>query len=361
MLHVRQLDGIRAIAVLIVVLAHAGLERIVPGGFGVTIFFFLSGYLITTLMRAEIGQTGSLSIRNFYIRRVCRINPPLWITLLAAATLAGAGLIRCRIEPHAVLAQLLFTANYLAPQDRNAGIPVTSLWSLAVEEHFYLLFPLLYLRVLSRLPARTAAAWLLGACLAVLAIRCGNVLLLADFSGNYRWTHTRVDSILFGCCLAVWQNPLLDKPTCYRPKTAHIAAACGVLVICLAVRNEVFRQTIRYTLQGGALFVLFSAALQNTGRLRRLLSSSPLRLVGVLSYTIYLWHETAFTFLDQNGRKLPPLCRALLAVGLIGGYAGLVYWLVEQPFAAIRRRLHRHGTAKSIHAVMVGRQARPAI
>src|SRR5512138_1611953 len=89
--HIPSLDGIRGIAALMVFLSHGAFPNLIPGGFGVTIFFFLSGHLITTLLRREYAATGSISLRNFYLRRVYRILPPMYLVLTAAVLLEVAG------------------------------------------------------------------------------------------------------------------------------------------------------------------------------------------------------------------------------------------------------------------------------
>ena len=140
------LDGIRAISVLIVVLGHSGLEALVPGGLGVTIFFFLSGYLITTLMLTEHERTGGINIFNFYTRRVFRLMPPLLVTLAIAYGLTYARLLSGGITDTGLAAQLLYFANYYGLFfDPGNTIPDGTgiLWSLAVEEHFYIFYPLL--------------------------------------------------------------------------------------------------------------------------------------------------------------------------------------------------------------------------
>ena len=106
------LDGIRAISVLIVVLGHSGFDAFVPGGLGVTIFFFLSGYLITTLLLAEHVRTGRINIFNFYIRRVLRLMPPLLISLVIAYSLTYTKLLSGGITGTGLTAQLLYFANY---------------------------------------------------------------------------------------------------------------------------------------------------------------------------------------------------------------------------------------------------------
>src|SRR5580700_9256594 len=179
-LHLPSLDGIRALSFLVVFAAHAGLDRVIPGGFGVTVFFFLSGYLITTLLRMEHDAKGTVSLRQFYLRRALRILPPFYVVLALAARL---GLIAGGVRALALLAQALHLANYWIVrfgydgQPRGTGV----YWSLAVEEHFYLVFPCLYL-VLRRLwPApRTQAMAIYALCAGVLAWRCFLVLGLGS-------------------------------------------------------------------------------------------------------------------------------------------------------------------------------------
>src|SRR3954470_20191799 len=110
--HLPSLDGIRAVSFALVFAAHAGLDRVIPGGFGVTVFFFLSGFLITTLMRREFDKRGTVSLRNFYVRRALRILPPFYTVLLLASALTLAGVLPGKLEASAVLAQALHYANY---------------------------------------------------------------------------------------------------------------------------------------------------------------------------------------------------------------------------------------------------------
>src|SRR5262249_9481143 len=130
--HIPSLDGIRAVAVSIVFLFHAA-HGVFPGGVGVTIFFFLSGFLITTLLRLEAEQAGRVSLRNFYLRRALRILPPMYITL-AGATLASV-VIRDPLSMPVLAFQALHFTNYLMDHESSFPIGTIVLWSLAVEEH----------------------------------------------------------------------------------------------------------------------------------------------------------------------------------------------------------------------------------
>ncbi len=334
-----QLDGLRAVAVLIVFVAHAGYNQSVPGGFGVTIFFFLSGYLITTLLRIEHKATGSISLRGFYLRRCLRIMPPMYLTLAFSGLLYASGWLDWPpVDFAAVLGQLTYLTNYPDLLGTEQVLPVP-LWSLAIEEHFYLVFPLAFLFWLGRLEPKHAAIACLVICFGVLALRVFNVWRLEDYSLNYSWTHTRLDALLFGCCLGVWNNPVLSEDHAWRPRLGHIAIAGAVILGSLAIRNEAFRQTLRYTLQSAALFVVFSAVIQNRGVVAKLLSSKVMRQIGLYSYTFYLVH---YTFIVLIQHLQPGISRPLLIASAFPptlAYCWVMYGLVERPCARLRRRL----------------------
>lgn len=344
--HIPSLDGIRAISVLLVFAAHGGLAEVVPGALGVTTFFFLSGFLITTLMRSELERTGSVNLRHFWLRRVLRILPPFYLvalTLIAISPwLDGPGQLR----PAAVAAQLLQVSNYWlifhGYQGQPAGTSV--FWSLAVEEHFYLLFPWIYVGMqrlhLSR-PKQAATLWAL--CALVLVWRC---VLVYGFhvstDRTYYATDTRVDSILFGCALAIAWNPILDITHLNERiwKYIILPLACAALLFCLVYRDSGFRETWRYSLQGAALSFVFVAAIKFKDWLPfRFLNLPYVAFVGVLSYSIYLVH---FPILFAFGRSLPSVngfVIALLSFSATLVVAWLIYRLVEQPCARLRKRL----------------------
>jgi len=337
--HVPALDGLRALAIVLVYVSHAGLGRVVPGGLGVTLFFFLSGFLITSLLRAEVAGTGGIGFGGFYLRRLLRIVPPLWITMGVVAVLVAAGLVPAPVPPEArgAAAQALFLANYAEIAWGWTGLPAMPLWSLAVEEHFYMVFPAALCLMRGRPPA-TAAAWCAAACAAVLLVRCWYVLALGETFATYYLTHTRIDSILFGCVLALWQNPVLDRGA-WRPGRGWTAAALTLLAATLAVRSPLFRETIRYSLQGVALFVLFSSALHAKGAAARWLTHPVLRRIGLYSYTVYLIHVAVIHLVAERLTGGSLLAAGLVAILPCWAYAAAMHRWVEKPLAAVRRRL----------------------
>jgi len=209
------LNGIRAISVLIVALSHSGFGTVVPGGLGVTIFFFLSGYLITTLMIAELDQTGNLGILSFYARRVFRLMPPLLITLAIAYCLVASGILPGAISFKGVGTQLLYFANYYLVffDQGNTTIPAGTgvLWSLAVEEHYYFLYPLIILALFKTgVNLKTVGILLASVCFVILLWR---IKLVHDGSLEGRTSYasdTRIDSIIYGALLALWFKPCLS-------------------------------------------------------------------------------------------------------------------------------------------------------
>ena len=132
MRHIPELDGVRAFAVTLVMASHAGMSGKLPGGFGVTVFFFLSGFLITMLLRIEFDSTNTLNWRAFYLRRVLRIFPPLYMTLLLLTMLEPTGLFGYNASQNAVICDYTFLSNYCPIWAQGRGLPVP-LWSLAVR------------------------------------------------------------------------------------------------------------------------------------------------------------------------------------------------------------------------------------
>lgn len=340
------LDGIRAISFLMVYAAHSGLDRIVPGGLGVTIFFFLSGYLITTLLRNEFDASGHVNLRHFWLRRALRILPPFYLFLALAIAVAlllqPAGTVSLR----ACLWQALHVGNYWTILHTNEHIAPGSnvYWSLAVEEHFYLLFPWLFIAMRrAGLQGRNQALLLWTLCAALLAWRW---ILMVHLNASDDRTHiatdTRVDSILFGCALAVWRNPALDEDG------ARSAAACrwllptgiAIMLLCLLYRDPVFRETFRYSLQGVSLTLLFYCAVRCWDRAPfAWLNAAPVAFIGTLSYSLYLVHNIVLLNLSAHVPALGPVATPLLGLVITGAVSWLSYRFVEQPCARLRRRL----------------------
>jgi peptidoglycan/LPS O-acetylase OafA/YrhL len=345
-LHIPSLDGIRAVAALIVFASHAGLGEYVAGGFGVTVFFFLSGYLITTLLRREYEQTGAINLGRFYLRRVFRIIPPLYIVLVLLLLPWGIPGEPAAPGPFAVPAQFAQLTNYYILLVSRHVIPDSvPTWSLAVEEHFYLLFPLLLLMLLRRSASyRRIAIVFGGLCVVELLWRLWLVFGLGvEVDYTFYATDTRLDSLLFGCIMGVALNPALDRQLLQLSDARWLGAllvAAALLAVSFLDRSEGFRATWRYSVQGLALMpIFFTAVRKSDWLLYRWLETRPMRYLGLISYTFYLAHLRMLDLVRHYlGGTL--LLRALVAFLLTVTFASLMYYLVERHLGELRRRLH---------------------
>ena len=343
------LDGIRAISVLLVVLAHSGLDALAPGGLGVTIFFFLSGYLITTLMLTEYERTGGINIFNFYARRVFRLMPPLLVSLAIAYGLTYSGLLSGGITSTGLAAQLFYFANYYGLFfDPGNTVPEGTgiLWSLAVEEHFYIVYPLLMALILgSALRPRTIGALLGIGCLVVLAWRI-HLVQSPDFVSErtYYASDTRIDSIIYGCVLAVLTNGRQQphrRTTMSLVQWAVLAGAAGALLLTLLYRDPTFRETIRYSIQGLALVPVFYFAVRfSDNRFFRKLNVPWSVTLGTYSYSIYLIHGVVIKFITRNVPAVATKSYILFPIALLISiaYAAAIDRFVDPYFRQLRRK-----------------------
>lgn len=336
------LDGLRALSILVVMLSHSGLQDRIPGVFGVTVFFFISGFLITTLLADEYRAHTDIAVGMFYMRRLLRLFPPLFVMVaVTGAIWVAAGE---RLHPWGVLGALAYMTNYLVifvPQimDGIGG----QLWSLAVEEHFYLFFPWLMLFVLAR--PRIVIPTFLALCVMSLMVRVIVALTWPEAATLYNGvaTECRIDAILFGAIAAILRDGpqasrLLDRVS--RPSV--VVTALVILLATFLVRDTFFRSTFRYTIQSIALIppILAVTSTNRYSWIRKLLDSRPLVEIGILSYSLYLWHlaglelgvaaATHFGLPAVSGRVFGWMITFLVAV--------LSYKFVERPFFALRRR-----------------------
>lgn len=348
--HIPSLDGLRAVAIFIVFLSHAGLSHIVPGLFGVTIFFFLSGYLITTLMWMECERTGGVNLRDFYMRRALRIFPPFYLVLGVIAVLGVTGLVEGGFSWRAMAAQAGFISNYWEIQGGLQPAGTEVMWSLAVEEHFYLLFPLFYLLLRRVLPDRrhqfVALLTLCGLVLAwrIFLVHGWQVIDLHNGSAHHprtcHGTDTRLDGLLFGCALAVFGNPALDASGGHRKLILWVALPLSVmaLLVSFVLRDVAFRETWRYTIQGLALIPIFIAVIRYSNWMPfRFLNWSWVRKMGVLSYAFYLVHSLVIALVKTH-LPMSKVGQGIIAFVISLALAGVMNSLIEKPCARLKKR-----------------------
>ncbi len=341
------LDGVRAIAVAAVVLFHFEF-RWIPGGFlGVDIFFVVSGYLITSLMIEEWGRTGTVDRRQFWARRARRLLPALYVMLLVVCTWAVLfvpdALDRLRSD---VVAALLYVTNWWYIIDGQSyfealGRPplLQHLWTLAVEEQWYLIWPLVFVFAMRR--ASGAIHRLVVPLLVVAAASAVWMAILFHATGDinrvYYGTDTHMSGLLIGAAAAMCWRPWRSRAAGQRHLVlvdlAGAAALAALLVIMLRWGSDTL---LLY--QGGfvvvallAIVVVAAAVHPGARLLTGLLSLAPLRWLGMRSYAIYLWHWPIIVIFGARdlGWPRPPVL--LLWTVLTLGLAELSYRFVESP------------------------------
>jgi len=281
------------------------------------------------------------------------LMPPLFIVVAAAGLLAAVSIIDGGFTSGGWFSALFYFGNYYVIAHDFHGLPagIGVVWSLAIEEHYYLFFPPLAALLLRVGRVGLSVSLLSMLCAAVLAWRYWLVFHGASAAYLTMATDTRVDAILIGCLMALLCNPWLDRvPDSKALNDRGIAAVCiAVLLGTLIYRDEVFRLTARYTLQSLAIAPLIYLAVARADQLPfRWLNARPLVYIGTISYTIYLSHHVILSGLAKHW---PQLSLSWISLTLAGAALTLAVaepmrrW-VEQPCARLRQRLHRKTVAR---------------
>jgi peptidoglycan/LPS O-acetylase OafA/YrhL len=338
------LDGLRAVAVTAVIAYHLGL-RSPEGQVGVDLFFVLSGFLITSLLLKERDHTGRVSLGNFWRRRALRLFPALACAIVVALVVSLFSSPEVRSATiRGLPAVILYFGNWvrsLAPASDLGLLGHT--WSLAVEEQFYIVWPLLCVGLICRMSRHRAAALI-----SVLAVLDSVYFVFAI----HRWgqaaiafrTDTRGMGLLAGAGLALWVIRR-GEVMLLHPRMAFIWRRVGIAALLLFLlltqvtpRNSVMNGVVIGLAVWSSVVVVASVVLGGPGRLSTILSSRPLRWIGQRSYGIYLYHYPfAMTFVED--RSYHGLTLALVDMACIAAAVALAaasYRWVEQPF--LRRK-----------------------
>lgn len=333
------IDGLRAVAVLIVVFNHAGLSVFSGGYIGVDIFFVISGFLITTIIAREI-QENEFTLAKFYERRIRRILPALAVTVIF--TLAASALLydsgRFKSFAKSLFATMLFYSNinfwgeagyFDAPSLLK---PLLHTWSLAVEEQFYIVYPLFMYAVYrwARKYVKHALVWvgLLSFGFAVYAVGAGNA------NSAFYLAHLRAWELLVGGLLALNLIPAV--------KDGRINAALGWVGAAM-IAVPIFLYTDQTSFPGlsaappvfGTALVMYSS-MTRMSPVGRVLSVSPMVFIGQISYSLYLWHWPLVIFVKYYLIRPLSGLEILLLLVVILGISALSWRLVETPFRSRR-------------------------
>lgn len=344
-----EIDGLRAVAVLPVILFHGGFAPFTGGYVGVDVFFVISGYLITSILIHEL-ERGDFSLSHFYERRARRILPALFVVMLACLPFAYLWMVPNQLTDFArsLVAVVLFASNILFWYEDDAYFaadaelkPLLHTWSLAVEEQYYLLFPVFLLLVWRF--GRQRVFW------SVVAIAVVS-LMMADWgsrnapNATFYLAPTRAWELLAGSMCAFLAVGRTQR-------SSNVLSAIGLALILFAIlrfdANTPFPSA--YTLVpvvGTALIILFAA--QGTW-VARLLSTRVFVGIGLISYSAYLWHQPLFAFARIRSLTEPDpyLIAALAVASLVLAWA--TWYFVEQPFR--RRAMPILATRRSVFAV----------
>ena len=344
--YISGLDGLWFVAVAIVIAAHFHLAPNVPGGFGVSIFFFISGFLITRLMLAEEKATGQFALGRFYVRRFIRLLPPLMLMGVIAVPLLWL------MDPAGFSSsQVLLSFSYLGNIHKIGARlfgwkegyhALEPLWSLAVEEHFYLLLPWVLVLVRGKLKRIWAMAAVLVGALGLRMVVWAVIPAHAD-DINYNFTLTRLDAIGWGVLLTL----LLDGeylPFAWIERWAHWLLWGGALAMLASLVHwwPYYETVIKYTPQSIAIGFAFCGAIfpSRTSYVRTIAEWPVVRYLGKISYELYLWHFPVYSLAGYF--IAPGIVRSSLALAITLAVSSLAYTLTTKRLAPLRKKFGGH-------------------
>lgn len=342
----KEIDGLRALAVVPVILFHAGFNAFSGGFVGVDVFFVISGYLITSIILAE-HQEGSYSLVNFYERRARRILPALFVVMAACLPVAWFWLLPEDMKnfSESLVATSFFSSNILFWKTSNyfsssAELkPLLHTWSLAVEEQYYLFFPL-FLALAWRWGGRVMSVMLASAAAASLYL--AHTQVPVDPSKAFYLLPTRCWELFIGALMGIHLSG--EHRPVYRPWLAEVGAALGLamLVAAIFLFDKHTPSPSLYILVptlGTALIILFASEQNVVGRL---VGNRVFVFIGLLSYSAYLWHQPLFAFARQRSVGVEPGHEVFALLSVMSLLLAYVSWkYVEAPFRN-RRRFGRH-------------------
>jgi peptidoglycan/LPS O-acetylase OafA/YrhL len=340
------LEGLRGVAAALVLLYHLGpfivpgeAEWLLRGGFlGVDIFFVLSGFLITSLLLRELDRHRRINKRRFYARRAVRLLPALALVLVAHLlyTAVIGDSIRTELRIDVLAVPSLFNY-YHVIWSVFPPLSMSHLWTLSVEAQFYAVWPLLLPLLWRRVRRVGPAVGVLLASAAVIAL-----VRYLEYRSSHSWslvytrTEARADTLLIGAALAV----LCSRRSLPRHVVSIVtlvgAGALATFVVLAQASSPMLFEG-GFTLVALATAAVVAGALQPGSVTRRVLSWSPLRLVGRISYSLYLWHLPVYVWVHTEEGSLPTLARVVLALTVTIALSTASYLLVERPLLHMPR------------------------
>ncbi len=352
--HMPALDGVRGIAILVVMIYH--LELLMPelhpfvkGGFlGVDVFFVLSGFLITSILLSEYEKTSTISLKKFYIRRCLRLIPAFWLFLICLYLFGSfllpefqAGLVYGGYD---FIYAITYTMNWFSASNHGFDSNLNHAWSLSIEEQFYIIWSVVLFKVFSEKRKHKQILFLTLGFVAVLCIsRALRGLLGTDMRTLYYSTDTRIDSLLIGCAASmifIWKMVPVRELKSFWFKTLCVVSVIGSLIILFGMSHE----DLELYVIGLPIFNLSVAVMlywlvsRQETLVHKILKTRILRWIGNISYGLYLWHYLMYEYAKKefatSGSQI------LVGMTLAFAIAATSYYLVEKPFLRLKSRFN---------------------
>ncbi len=327
--HIKGFNGIRAIAVLMVVLAHLRIadhnSTLYGGGMGVQIFFCLSGFLITYVLLKEYSNTQTINVRNFLIRRALRLLPAMLSYLLVIIFLMFLGYI----EPKwmSVFFALFYIYNFILLRWKTDYLG--HFWSLAVEEHFYLFYPFIF-KLNKKKNLLLILLLLIVICLIVSVLQNRGIIYFPSLTKNYQWTIPAIMPILTGAIMSI----LLNNSNRIYKVPVYVFIILGLLLYVhqVLIPSSYYLLLSSYRLNYlfqcvGIAFILTYVYLNQKTAIVKLLEFYPIELIGRISYGIYLWHMLFANLYRIKGLNLYVAIMLSIVIPLLSYYTIEKYFL----------------------------------
>lgn len=341
------LDGLRAIAVLGIIIYHLNKQLLTGGFLGVDTFFVISGYLITSLLLKEYDDTGIIKLKSFWIRRLKRLLPAVIVLLMVVGTatllLKSDNIIRVK---HDIIAAIFYVSNwwYIAKDvnyfEQFSFMPLKHLWSLAIEEQFYIFFPVILVTLLLTIKKRYKIGFIFwGVSIISLGLMMFIYSINGDHSRVYFGTDTRLQTLLLGVILAFLWPPFKlknDPPKVVKYVIDSIGSLSFIVLILLFF---IINDETNWIYDGGfylisilTLFIIASVVHPSTW-IAKIFSNPVLVFIGKRSYSLYLWHFAVISFVHSyyvDGQI--PVYVYFIDISLTIIFAELSYRFIETPF-----------------------------